>query len=180
MALVKNIKKSTARFLLRKKLSLLKREIQSSSFSSLKEVGVLYDATDKKTYDLIRLFIHELKKEGKRVVSIGFVNSKKEAEFIKPQLDFFYFNKKNTNWLNIPSTSEVKRFINTNFDLLIDLNIDEHFPLEYICALSRSKFKVGKTGSYHSSFCDMQIDISQDYSVKFLLSQLKHYLNLIN
>jgi hypothetical protein len=180
MAVVGNIKKSTARFLLRKKLIQLKREVISSSFNEIKEIGVLYDASEKSNYDLVRLFIHNLKGEGKRVVSIGFINSKKEAEFVKPQLDFYYFNKKEINWLGIPSHSDAKRFIHTNFDLLIDLNIDEYFPLEYICTLSRSKFKVGKMGGYHSAVCDMQVDISKNHTSNFLITQLKHYLKLIN
>ncbi len=180
MAVVGNIKKTTARFLLRKKLSQLKREVTSLPFKDVKEVGVLYDATERSNYDLVRMFIHNLKGEGKRVVSIGFINSKKEATFIKPQLDYYYFNKKEINWLGIPTNSDAKRFIHTNFDLLIDLNIDEFFPLEYICSLSRSKFKVGKMEGYHSSVCDMQIDISKNYNTNFLITQLKHYLKLIN
>jgi hypothetical protein len=62
---------------------------------------------------------------------------------------------------------------------LIDLNINNDFPLEYISTLSVATFKVGATGSYRDEEFDLTINIGENQSTKYLVTQIKHYLSMI-
>ena len=42
-----------------------------------------------------------------------------------------------------PVSAETRSFINNRFDILIDINFENLFPLLYITSLSRAGFKVG-------------------------------------
>ena len=79
----------------------------------------------------------------------------------------------------MPKGEEVNRFIQKPFSILIDLNFDNCFPIEYISTLSNAKFKVGANGLYRDSICDMVISLEENKKLKYLIIQLKHYLKMI-
>ncbi|MCB0410113.1 MAG: hypothetical protein KDD29_07825, partial [Flavobacteriales bacterium] len=79
----------------------------------------------------------------------------------------------------VPTGTDVTNFIEKPFSILIDLNTEDCFPLEYISTLSKAKFKVGANGNYRDEECDLTIDISQNKSLDYLIIQIKHYLKMI-
>ena len=89
------------------------------------------------------------------------------------------FTKKELNWYGRPNQPIVEQFINEDFDILIDLSLQEIFPLRWVSTLSRSKFKVGTLG-YFGNPNDLTISLKNEKSEEYLISQIKHYLNLIN
>jgi hypothetical protein len=66
-----------------------------------------------------------------------------------------------------------------NFDILIDLSTEEVFPLKWVVSLSKAKFRVGNL-SYPDNPNDLIINIKPNEDLSYLISQIKHYLNLIN
>ena len=64
--------------------------------------------------------------------------------------------------------------------MLIDLNIHDHFPLKYIAALSKAKFKVGKFNENDIEIHDMMIDSDGTKTVKYFLRQIDTYITMLN
>ena len=67
------------------------------------------------------------------------------------------------------------------FDILIDINFEKVFPIYYISSLSKANFKVGlyDTESGNSTF-DLMIELKKPVRVDDYLSNVVHYLEMIN
>ena len=67
-----------------------------------------------------------------------------------------------------------------DFDILINLNIEKCFPLKYISAKTKAKFKIGRYDKKNAAYCDMMISTEENISLGKFIEQLLHYLNLLN
>ncbi len=179
MSTVRNIQEKVGRFWLNKELKRLKRSVKAFSIEKASTIGVIYNATNRNEAETVKKFIQYLKEERKDVLSLGFIDSKDSSDVVKPHLNYSYFDKRDLSKSLVPKGSEVQNFINKPFSILIDLNTNDCFPIEYISSLSVAKFKVGATGIYHDKVCDLIIDIEEKKELKFLIIQIKHYLKLI-
>lgn len=179
MSAIKNIQEKVGRFWLKKEAKGLKRSIKSFGIENASTIGVVYNATNRDDAETVKQFIQYLKEERKDVSSLGFIDSKDASDIVKSHLNYNYFDKRNLSKSLIPKGEDVQNFINKPFSILIDLNIEECFPIEYISTLSIAKFKVGSKGSYRDDVCDLIIDIDDKKQLKFLIIQLKHYLKMI-
>ena len=177
----KGIKLFIGRYYLNQKLkNLPKRNRRYISIFQAKSIGVIYDATHRMNYDKVKEFIHYLKESQKKVIVLGFINSKDPNQMLAAMLQFRYFGQADLNWFMKPQGNEVENFVNQEFDILIDLSLDYSFPLNYICRLSRAKFKVGRTQENGTKYYDMLIDVSRKKTTEYFIIQVKHYLKLIN
>ena len=70
------------------------------------------------------------------------------------KLDSGFFCKSDLNWYGRP-TNEVQQFIESDFDILIDLELEPVLALKYILKSSNAKMKVGPE----------QIDFPSDYDI---------------
>ena len=165
---------------LQKKMNRVQRTKSVVGLNQARTVGVVYDATDRNSYQTVLKFIKFLKEERKQVYSLGFVNSKDPNQMLKDQLNDRYINVKDLNWLAIPSCRKVDEFLNRDLDLFINLDIREGFPLDCLTKLSKAKYKVGQGKANMKTDVDLIIDIEQDKTVDFFIVQLKHYLKIIN
>lgn len=167
------------KFKLEKEKKKLKRNVKAFSIEKASSIGVIYDATNRNEYESVKKFIQYLKEERKEVLAMGFINTKDSSELVKPHLNYQFFDKNGLSKTLVPKDEEVQKFMKRPFSVLIDLNRDNCFPIEYISALSQSKFKVGAKGGYRDNVCDLVIDISKNNSLDFLIIQIKHYLKMI-
>lgn len=179
MSTFKNIQEKLGRFTLNKNRKRLKRNVKAFSIEKASTIGVVYNATNRNEADIVKKFIQFLREERKDVLSIGFINSKDSSDIVKPHLNYVYFDKRNLSKSMVPKGNDVANFINKPYSILIDLNIDDCFPIEYISSLSNAKFKVGAKGSYRDENCDLTIDIDENKKMEFLIIQVKHYLKMI-
>lgn len=179
MSPVKNIQLSLGKLKLKKEKKKLNRNIKAFSLSNASTIGVLYNATNRNDYEVVKKFIHYLKEERKDVLALGYINSKNSEDIVKPHLNYQFFDNNNLSKIKVPTGNDVVNFMNKSFSILIDLNTEDCFPLEYISTLSRAKFKVGAIGQYRNEECDLTIDISQNKSLDYLIIQIKHYLKMI-
>jgi hypothetical protein len=78
-------------------------------------------------------------------------------------------------------TSETDKFIKNRFDVLIDLNFRNLFPLVYVSSLSVASLKVGLSDSRpESSPFDLMISLKNTVSIDEYLEQVILYLEMIN
>ncbi len=177
--MIKNIQEKLGRFSLNREQKKLTRNVKSFSLENASSIGVIYNATNRNDAETIKKFIQYLKEERKEVLSLGFIDSKDSSDIVKPHLNYVFFDRRNLSKQLIPNGSDVVNFMNTSFSILIDLNLKENFPIEYITSLSNAKFKVGANEGYRDLACDLTIDIKQNRSLEYFIIQLKHYLKMI-
>lgn len=178
MEAIKKLKVRLAKAFLRKKAK-PKREITFHNFETVKTIGILFNATQIDDWELVKQYIRYLKENGKKVKAIGYFNSPALPEFSYSKLDYDYFCNKNVGLLLKPDISFSESFINNEFDLLVDLNIYEDFPLYYMAALSSAKFKIGKYKN-RSQVHDLMIELEVGKGLKYFMRNIDHYIMKIN
>ncbi len=182
MGIIKNIKLSVANNSLKQELKQHKRESRANkfNFNEIKTVGILFDASNTEDYDLVKRYVVYLREHSKKVKVLGFFSTKQIPSLTYSKLEYDFFSLKELNWYGKPSTHIINNFIAEEYDLLIDLNIYDHFALRYISALSKAKFKVGKYKEKDEEIYDMMIDSDNTQKLKYFLRQVDTYITMLN
>ncbi len=152
-----------------------KREVVS--FDEANKIGLLYDATDEKDSEAIKNYVKTVRSTFKKdILAMGFVDKKvlPASQFAQYGLDFF--TKKDLNYKMIPTDPIVRNFINEKFDILINLNSGKCFPLRYISAMSRARFRVGRYLKSDIDYYDMMVQMKGEPSIKVVIEEIEHFL----
>ncbi len=182
MSVIKNIKVGIANYFLKQELQAVRREQKPNkfNFNEVKTVGILFDATNSEDFEIVKRYVVYLREYKKKVKAIGFFSTKQIPALTYSKLEYDFFSTKELNWMGKPSSVIIRNFIDEEYDLLIDLNVEDHFPLRYISALSKAVFKVGKYGEKDVEIYDMMIDADNTKTVKYFLRQVDTYITMLN
>ena len=156
-----NTRVYVGRMLLQKKLRNLKRNTRVCNIDEAKTVGIIYNATNSVSFEIIKDFTKILAQKKIEVSVLGYVHSKKLIDHYLYRKGFDFFTKNNLNWYNRPQSDTVDDFMNKPYDILINLSLERYYPIQYVLALSPSSFKVGK---YYDepNYMDLMIDIEKE------------------
>ncbi|MCX6258086.1 MAG: hypothetical protein NTW49_09375 [Bacteroidia bacterium] len=179
MNLFNAIRSKLGRIILKSKMAGQTREKSTFNLSSARTCGVIFDATVHENYDKALKFIAYLSERGIEVDAVAYVHKRDLQPFFLPHKNIDYFSKKNISLLGIPNNPYIGDFIKKNFDLLIDICLEEYFPVEYIVSLSAASFKVGRQFKNTDQY-DLMISLDENADLDFFISQVKHYLDMIN
>ena len=111
------------------------------SFDSVREVGVVYDVSQKGS--LLTKIIHHFESEGKKVFTLGYVNDKELGDYV-PNFKEGFFCKKDLSFLRIPKKEAVSNFTTKEFDFLINLDTKGRVELQAISTFSQARTRIGK------------------------------------
>lgn len=156
----------------------MKREIVS--FNEATKIGLLYDATDEKDYEVVKSYVKKIRSTFKKdILAMGFVDRKTlpQSQFAQYGLDFF--TKRDVNFKMIPVNPIVQNFINEKFDILINLNSGKCFPLRYIAAMSQAKFRVGRYVRNATDSYDLMVQIKGEPGIKTVIEEIEHFLKIL-
>ncbi len=176
----KKIKSKIAHYLFHREFSSQSRQHRLISFNNAKSIGILYDSTNERNYDIIKKYVKELRETYKKdVLALGYYDKKElpNDRFAKLGLDFF--TRKSLNWHYKPIAPIVKNFMVKDFDILIDLHTSNSIIFRYITASTKAKFKIGKYSRLAAPFYDFMISIQDGVSLPQFIEQVNHYLNQI-
>lgn len=174
-----DIKLNIGTKILRTKVKKLKRQRGVFNFDNAKTVGIVFNATKQDSFDIANNFVQFLEHKSITVKTLGFVDSKEVRDFYRETVNTKYFSKKNLNFYGKPKNLNVDKFIDESFDILIDLSLTDEYPIIYISALSKAKFKVGRLNG-KVEHLDFMIDISKAPNYTYLIEQIKRYLSSLN
>jgi len=179
MSINNKVRHQIANFLFLREYRLQKRNFHSVTFDEAKKIGILYEATSDKNYEIVKQFVKDIRAQQKDVLALGYVdrNELPQMRFAKLGLDFF--TRKAVNWKMKPQHPSVSNFINNEFDILINLNTEKCFPLKYISAMTKARFKVGRYDIKNFPFCDLMIETKEHTGLKDFAEQVVHYLKLL-
>jgi hypothetical protein len=131
------------------------------NISDARHIGIIYNATEFVSFEIIRNLVKELTHNSAKVTVLGYVDSKKLIDHYLYRKGFDFFSKNELNWYSKPVSPVVEHFIEEKFDLLISLSLEEYYPIRYITALSPALFKAGKY-SDNEHYLDFMIDIEKE------------------
>ncbi|TAL63113.1 MAG: hypothetical protein EPN85_00910 [Bacteroidetes bacterium] len=180
MSLIQNIKSSAGNYFLSEEVKSLNRSKMFVNMQDAKTVGIVFNATDSDDFELVKKYITYLREMKKRVKAIGFYDQKNIPALAYSKLEYDFFCRKDLTWYNAPKSIYVKNFMDDQYDILLDLNMDDVFPLRYISSLSKASFKVGKKSDRNNSIFDLMIETTEGKGLKYFLRNIDTYLFIIN
>jgi len=181
LPLIAKIRLKVGSYFLDKEVRQRKRSMQSVGLAGARNIGILFNAKDEKTFKVVREFAQELRGGGLRTVKgLGYVPTASVEEFQRTSQDFEFFFRDDFNFYFRPQGRKVAAFTGEQFDILIDLRMKRFIPLLFIVGLSKARFKVGKHTNGDEDFYDLMIRVRDNDDLSYFVSQVKHYLNMLD
>lgn len=180
MKLFKNARINLALNILKNEIKRKRYKHQTIAFKDAANIAVLFNVSTIEEFDEIQAFVQFIKENQKKVHVIGFIPRAELTSYLLKNSEFEFLTKDNLNWMFIPNKERTQKFIDKSFDILINLSPKMYFPLNYIAAKTKAKFKIGQYNK-HATFCyDFMIDNKNNPALTEFIVQVKHYLLLIN
>lgn len=180
MKIISKIREQAARTELRRDIRKLQRTPRVINLDKAHNIGVLYFLPDEKTYRTVSNLVKQLQDKGKTVKALAYVEDKRLTGQFLPKLSYDFLYPSGLNWNYKPVSSVARDFIDTEYDILIDLNTGKYLPLIFITALSKARFKAGIQSEYNKNHLDMMISLKKNNSLEDGIREMNHYLSLIN
>lgn len=161
MKIIENTKAYLGKRSIRTYLKNKKRDVTACNVEEAKSIGILFNATHQVSFEIVKALVKDLSTKKNTIDVLGFVNSKQLIDHYLYRKGFDFFTQSQLNWYYKPIVENVQKFIDKPYDILIDLSLDDPFPIHYIIACSRAKFKVGRY--YEGQDClDFMIDMQKE------------------
>lgn len=167
--------------ILRKRASRLSRKILYNGFTGIRKIGLVWDAGKTDDFQHISRFHQRMSERGIDTSVFAFYAGKELPDKLTAIRFLTCMRKKDLNLYYIPVSGEAVKFIQTKYDVLIDLNFEETFPLKYIAVLSAAGFKVGILNSDpEARFYDLMMELKRPFTIEYYLNEVVNYLEMIN
>jgi len=173
------IKQTVGNFVLNRNTSGLERDKKLVNLSEARHVGIVYLVSNQSVFNKVKILIRKLNSPYRQVIALGFVNGDAIPDYCITANTGYYFDNKDLNWFGAPKNDYIKKFINKEFDIIIDLTVEDIFVLRYIIALSRSKLKVGRFSKSMQKYYDLMIKNDRKTLSNEYIDQILHYLNIL-
>lgn len=143
-------------------------------------VALLYYLPDETTYKSVDIILSKLNDLNLKVRVVCYTDMKVIPHYFIPKISQDVITAKDLDWRFRPQKQFVKEFIDTEFDILIDLSLNDCLPLLYCSGLSNAGLKVGRYQEDHHLYYDLMIHAGPDETIESFLNQVIHYLSRIN
>jgi hypothetical protein len=181
MEMFKNIRLNRGKAILRKKMARMKRNRFKGNINSAKSMGLVWDATNPDDFPALTQFHQKMAERNIDVKILGYFPGKDLPDRLTAIRYLTCLKKDDINIAYRPTSIEANTFIDTRFDILIDINFKYVFPLQYISYLSLAGFKVGifDTGDENPPY-DLMMEFKKSTDINTYLTQVIYYLEMIN
>ena len=181
MELFKNIRLKIGQVIFAKKMAKTKRKVFYSDFSQIRNIGIVWDASNTADFSSLSKFCQKMHEKNIEVKILGYFPGKELPNQYTAIRYLTCLRKNELSFFYIPETSEANSFINNRFDVLIDINFNKIFTLNYLTFLSVAAFKIGLFESERNDTpFDLMMEIKRPVSADNYLDQVLHYLEMIN
>ncbi len=167
--------------LLRRKLSGIKRKVFYSNITMVKNIGIVWDASRSEEFSVLSRFNQKMQERNIKVKILGYFPGNELPDQYTAIRFLTCIRKNELNLVYNPISPEAKDFIKNRFEILIDINFNNLFPLTYISSLSNAGFKVGlfEPDTVNNPF-DLMMEIKDPVDIESYLNQIIVYLEMIN
>jgi len=180
MELFRNIRHRIGAAMLLKKIARTKRKVRYTKFQDIKSIGIVWDASKTAEFPSLSRFHQKMQDIRVDVKIFGYYPGKNLPDQLTAIRYLTCLKSEELNRFYNPASVEANSFINTQFDILIDINFDKVFPLNYVTALSKAGFKVGLFDSEPAkNTFDLMMELKKPVDIDGYLTQVVHYLEMI-
>lgn len=146
------------------------------------KIGIVYRVKDERSFKRIKNYVKKLKEEQgiSKILALGYYDGGDQPAYLDSRLHYDYFNNKELNWYGRPHGNKIENFTGEDYDILIDLSLEDSLPIQFIMAKSKARFKVGRLSPLNEKINDMLIDMAGVQSLSQYILQVDHYLTIIN
>lgn len=180
MKIIERFREYIASRQLARELQDIRRSKINVPLDQARNIGILYSINDEDTYNRILNFIKTIKTDQRSVICIGLLNDKNIPTYINQSVYNSIISLKDLNWYLKPVNQYVNNFYKEDFDLCVNLSLEDHYPLHYIMAHCQSKFKAGKFSERYKDCYDLMIKPEDSMNQQDFISNMMHYLDIIN
>ncbi|MGM0621337.1 MAG: DUF6913 domain-containing protein [Bacteroidota bacterium] len=160
-----------AYYTLNKKIKAAKRQVELPHPDQIRKVGVVWRPDEKAAFQ----YLHDYFTRDKVI----FRNICVYKDHAGVAADTSIITSKDLNWLGLPKPGPIDDFIETQFDVLFNIALEQNLVLDYITSLSRASFKIGWSPQ-KSNFFDLNINIPGKQDALYLAQQQIYYLAQLN
>lgn len=114
------------------------------SFNRAKNILILFDATEEHESTIIFDIVDSIKKQGKIVRVVGYVNYNEPPHYCFPKISHDYLTLKTKKFNEIPKSNFVADVIKEFYDIMIDFTYNYNKQLFYIAALANATLKISR------------------------------------
>lgn len=165
------------RYFLKWRTKKTKRKLRLSTFETAQSIAIIYSNTEKLHSQNIKKFAQSIAQShaNTQISIIEYCKTDNSKQLHKTN-DFSSttITKNDFTWYGTARNKTLEKFIQTPFDILIDLNFEPIFAIEYIVELSQANFKIGQLNQ--SLIYDFMIDIKNEKNIDYLIQQISVYL----
>lgn len=162
----------------------LKKQFRVKEFLGFDDsytIGILFEASDVNEFNKIKKWVLGLRDQGKKVYAICYFEQKAIPENLSyPKSEFDIFSQHEMNFMGVPSSPYIRTFPSKVFDILLDLNMKNKFPLRYLSVHSCAKCKVGIQIAENVKSHDILLSIPQNESIEVFYTQMEKYIKMIH
>ncbi len=179
MQFIDQIRTTIGHLMLSREIAERKKKSKMTGFTQVEHIGIVYDAAFIEKENMVHQYANKLRSEGKKVFLLGFVDMKQLPGNKKFSLQSEYFWKETLNGINLPSKTKLSRFLEMEFDWLLNLYLEPVLPLMAIAAYSHAKYRIGPAIENGVKYFDAIIDTGNKKDLAFLIEQMDFYLKVI-
>ena len=166
--------------LLREKISTLlyqkalKNERSAMLFKKVKRVGILFDLVkeSEEIHKKIMRFAENLT-DKEQIVAIAYVPKTNESDRF---YNFYHFSEEDLNWFYQPKSKRLKTFVEEPFDLLINFSDSLNYPMRFVTAYSKARFKIGRHISGDMNPYDFSIKMKAEDATESFIKEVEYYI----
>ena len=146
------------------------------AWADMKNIHILFDATNSTERDTVMQYADRLRQQGKTVKILAFINDKLEHN----EMPYAHFSLKDLTWYSTinKKATVVEEFMAQKPDLLISLFSGESCPLAYISMKARATYKIAPLTT-ESLNADLMFKSSSDNAVTSLIKQIEIFVEKI-
>ena len=165
------IKEKIAIRWLSKTAAKIQRTPEIPDLSLVKKVGVLWQPEQKEAFNYIQDFFSK-----RQVVFRHLCVYNENIELVTNPNALVL---KDLNWWGFPKPGKVDNFTEMQFDILLNIALQQNVVLDYLTLVTKAKFKVGGQADTKNYF-DLNINIGQNQNALYLAEQQIFYIGHLN
>ncbi len=165
---------------LQKRMAGLERNKKFHNLKTATSFAVVFDASSEKNYNRVGSFIRHLQSKNKQVKGIGFIDYKTMPHYVLQTLSYDFILKKDLNFFLRPGNKFINDFLSTEYDVLVDFNLEENPVLRYLTALSKAQFKMGIYDERNKDIFDFMIQGIDNHNTAQYAKEVLNFLESLD
>jgi len=150
----------------------------SVGFQQAKSMGILGGVDHPDKQESILCFADELKNMGKKVSILGYTTTPVQATYN----NFPTISHRDLQIRGTITHPQAKKFINTPFDYLYQVDLKSYPAMDYLLAKSHAKCRVGYYDTARINLFEIMVTFSQETGrneINDLITQMIHFTQLL-